>query len=85
MTLCGEDWLDHFTSNVREFFGEEEIVLIKRHYGFDQISIGTGNVHSGLLEFVSDVRFYMPLVNAVNFAPSGVDVRIYHLHEVRSI
>ncbi|EXJ53380.1 uncharacterized protein A1O5_13369 [Cladophialophora psammophila CBS 110553] len=80
-TLRQPEWFKNFRFSFEEFFTSDEIKQIVNAYGLDQEGPVSDPVHMGLLQFVTDVRFYLPVVLAQQLVPADASVHVYHFHE----
>lgn len=81
-TLRQPEWYKNFRSSFEEFFTGDEIKQIVDAYGLDQEGPVSDSVHMGLLQFVTDVRFYLPVILAQESVPADANLHVYHFHEV---
>ena len=84
-TLRQPEWFKSFQSSFSEFFTSDEIKQIVNTYGLDQEGTVLDSIHMGLLQFVTDVRFYLPVVLAQESVPADANLLVYHFHEVSSL
>lgn len=81
-TLNQPDWFKNFVSTFERFFESADVKKIIDAYALDQESSASGPIHMGLLQLVTDVRFYMPVVLAQESVPPDANLHVYHFHEV---
>ncbi|KAL2837811.1 Alpha/Beta hydrolase protein [Aspergillus pseudodeflectus] len=81
MSLQQPKWLDSFISAFAQFFDRKDIDMLVSAYGLADNQPSSDAFHQGLVQLVSDVRFYMPIVLVEEAISSDANVRTYHFHE----
>lgn len=76
-------WLDDFNVAAEQYLERQEVEVIHELYKLGDS--GLPNTEPGLTQFISDVRFYLPVVLMRMAAPKSADLRIYHLLEVGDV
>ncbi|KAH6999398.1 Carboxylesterase [Ilyonectria destructans] len=76
------NWVDDFNVAAEQYLERQEVEAIHELYKLGHS--GLPNTEPGLTQFISDVRFYLPVVLMRMAAPKSADLRIYHLLEGNS-
>ena len=71
-----------FRDALKQYFTDSEMDLIYSTWDILRATTSLYPIDLGLLKFISDVRFYMPIVRTMDTVEESSNLWIYHFHEV---
>lgn len=77
-------WEENLDKALKHYLTPEEAQLVWETWQIGQRKSDLNPVDLGLVQFITDVRFYWPVVRTIHSAPANANLHVYHFHQVRS-